>query len=70
MNLFVKKGQSKLQAILSGFDTLTQELSSFLEANAEAREILQVQLSKATDEGDRASRVLKKLEELVEWFYT
>ena len=66
MNFLIKKGQSKLQAILSGFDTLTEELSSSLEANAAAREGLQDQLDKATEEGDRASRVLKKLEELVE----
>ena len=65
MSLFVKKGQSKLQAILSGFDALTQELATFKEANAAAQEALQVQLDEATVEGNRANRVLEKLEELV-----
>ena len=65
MSLFVKKGQSKLQAILSGFDVLTQELADFEEANAAAQEDLQAQLDAATAEGNRASRVLEKLEELV-----
>ena len=65
MNLFVKKGQSKLQAILSGFDVLTQELAAFKEANAAAQEDLQAQLDAATAEGNRANRVLEKLEELV-----
>lgn len=65
MNLFVKKGQSKLQAILSGFDTLTQELAAFKEANAAAQEELQIQLDVATEEGNRANRVLEKLEDLI-----
>ncbi len=65
MNLFIKKGQSKLQAILSGFDTLTQELSSFLEANTAAQGVLQAQLDEAVREGEQAHRVLGKLEDLV-----
>ena len=66
MNLFVKKGQSKLQAILSGFDVLTQELAAFKEANTAAQEELQSQLAEATAEGNRANRVLEKLEDLIE----
>lgn len=65
MNLFVKKGQSKLQAILSGFDTLTQELEAFKEANSATQEALQIQLDVATEEGNRANRVLEKLEDLI-----
>ena len=65
MNLFVKKGQSKLQAISPGFDILTQELATFKEANAAAQEALQDQLAEAIKEGNRANRVLEKLEDLI-----
>lgn len=65
MNFLVKKGQSKLQAILSGFEELTQELSSFLEANTAAQGVLQAQLDEAIREGEQAHRVLGKLEEFI-----
>ena len=65
MNFFVKKGQSNLQAILSGFDTLTQELADFEVANTEAQEALRAQLDAAIEEGNRANRVLEKLTGLI-----
>ena len=65
MNLFVKKGQPNLQAILSGFDTLTQELADFEVANTEAQEALRAQLDEAIEEGNRANRVLEKLTGLI-----
>lgn len=65
MSLFIKKGQSKLQAILSGFEVLTQELAAFKEANTAAQDELQHQLAEAIKEGNRANRVLEKLGDLI-----